>query len=150
MKPIGIMGAMLEEIAHLKEAMSISQIHVKGGREYICGKLFGRDVVLVFSRWGKVASALTATTLISTFNVDQIIFTGVAGGAAFHLNIGDVVIGKELYQHDMDASPLFEKFEIPFLSLKTFKADPDLLQHAEKGVLSFFTNQLPSSHLKEF
>ena len=140
---IGLMGAMHEEIAHLKPLMDVAQIQVIGGREYIRGKLFGIDTVLVFSRWGKVAAAATAATLIAEYQVDQIIFTGVAGATAKHLNIGDVVIATHLYQHDMDASPLFAKLEVPFLSLKFFGVDPFFLNTATKAAHSFFENKLP-------
>ena len=76
---------------------------------------------MVFSRWGKVAAATTTTQLINDFEIDEIIFTGVAGSIQNHINIGDIVIGKNLYQHDMDASPLLEPFEIPLLQKKYFE-----------------------------
>ncbi len=80
------------------------------------------DVVLVFSRWGKVAAATTASSLIAEFKIDQLIFTGVAGASAPTLNIGDIVISSQLYQHDMDARPLMPRHEnsltvLPFLKL---------------------------------
>ncbi|MCK5814842.1 MAG: 5'-methylthioadenosine/adenosylhomocysteine nucleosidase, partial [Flavobacteriaceae bacterium] len=92
---------------------------VKGQRSYFIGVLFNTDVVIVFSRWGKVASAATTTQLINDYNPSEIIFTGVAGGIDTHLNIGDIVIGKNLYQHDVDASPFFQKFHIPILNIKS-------------------------------
>ncbi len=114
----GIISAMQEEIqALLKEIQHVSTT-VKGMRTYYSGTLFEKQVVLVFSRWGKVASAATTAQLINDFNVEEIIFTGVAGAINSTLNIGDIVIGKNLYQHDMNASPLFEQFEIPMLEKK--------------------------------
>ena len=118
---IGIISAMQEEIQALHSFLKKETITLKGKREYYDGLLFGQPVVLVFSRWGKVASATTTTQLINDFNVDEIIFTGVAGSVHDDLNIGDIVIGKHLYQHDMDASPLLEKFEIPLLRKKYFE-----------------------------
>ncbi len=70
-------------------------------------------VVLVFSRWGKVAAASTVTHLIAQFGVDEVIFTRVADAVDPALNIGDIVIAGKLYQHDMDALPLFTRHEIP-------------------------------------
>ncbi|WP_456423582.1 5'-methylthioadenosine/adenosylhomocysteine nucleosidase [Lutibacter sp.] len=114
----GIISAMQEEIqALLNKLQNISTI-TKGMRTYYTGTLFDKKVVLVFSRWGKVASAVTTTQLINDFNIDEIIFTGVAGAIKPTLNIGDIVIGKKLFQHDMNASPLFEPFEIPLLKRK--------------------------------
>ena len=115
---IGIISAMQEEIqALLHELQQVSK-SVKGMRTYYTGTLFDKKVVLVFSRWGKVASAATTTQLINDFNVKEIIFTGVAGAIHPKLNIGDIVIGKNLYQHDLNAFPFYEKFEIPILKKK--------------------------------
>ncbi len=40
--------------------------------------------------------------LIDNYNVDYIINIGVAGGVNNNLNVGDIVIGKTLVQHDFD------------------------------------------------
>jgi|TARA_B110000967_G_C18886155_1_gene564099 adenosylhomocysteine nucleosidase len=116
---IGIISAMREEInALFDQLQDVSKIY-KGKRTYYSGVLYGKNVVLVFSRWGKVAAAATTTQLINDYEIDEIIFTGVAGSIHSDLDIGDIVIGRNLYQHDMDASPLFNKFEIPIIK-KTF------------------------------
>jgi adenosylhomocysteine nucleosidase len=135
---IGIISAMQEEIQALHSFIKNEKITKKGKREYYDGVLFGQPIVLVFSRWGKVASATTTTQLINDFNVDEIIFTGVAGSVHDDINIGDIVIGKNLYQHDMDASPLLEKFEIPLLRKKFFETNKPkraVLEQATKHFL---------------
>ena len=119
------MSAMREEIAALIDKIETTERVVKGMRTYYRGSLWGKDVVLVFSRWGKVASATTATHLINDFEVSEILFTGVAGAIEPSINIGDVVIGEELYQHDMDASPLVERFEVPLLRKKSFSSNTE-------------------------
>lgn len=112
---IAIISAMQEEIqALLNKLQNVSTIK-KGMRTYYVGTLFNKKVVLVFSRWGKVAAAATTTQLINDFDLDEIIFTGVAGGIHPNLNIGDVVIGKNLFQHDLNASPFYKRFEIPII-----------------------------------
>jgi len=120
---IGIISAMKEEIQALHNQLELRSTIEKGRRTYYHGKLFDQEVVLVFSRWGKVASATTATQLINDFEIDEIIFTGVAGGIKSKVRIGDIVIGKRLYQHDMDASPLIPKYEIPLLGKRAFQTD---------------------------
>ena len=105
---IGIISAMQEEIQALLVEIRNIKTSVKGMRTYYSGDLFDKKVVLVFSRWGKVASSATTTQLINDYNIDEIIFTGVAGAIKNDLNIGDIVIGKNLVQHDMDATPLFD------------------------------------------
>ncbi len=122
---VAIMSAMPEENHCLVAAMTEhSESITYGGRDYHRGKLWGQDVVIVFSRWGKVAAATTATTLITKFNAQEIIFTGVAGGVQRNLNVGDIVIGTALCQHDMDASPLFPRHEIPLLGQTQFIVEP--------------------------
>ncbi len=115
---------MNEEIDLLVAEMASDQISEQGKRSYHQGKLWDHPCVLAFSRWGKVAAAATATHLITRYGVSEIVFTGVAGGAAPNLRIGDVVIGSELCQHDMDASPLFARHEIPLLGTTFFVTEP--------------------------
>ncbi|HEY9168468.1 MAG TPA: 5'-methylthioadenosine/adenosylhomocysteine nucleosidase [Lutibacter sp.] len=115
---VGIISAMQEEIQALLHELQDVSTTEKGMRTYYTGTLFGKKVVLVFSRWGKVASAATTTQLINDFDVQEIIFTGVAGAIHPQLSIGDIVIGKNLYQHDLNAFPFYEKFEIPILRKK--------------------------------
>jgi len=74
---LGIMGAMPEEMDKIIAAISNKEIVEHGSRIYYRGNLFGQEVVAVFSRWGKVASATTVTHLILEFKVDRIVFTGV-------------------------------------------------------------------------
>lgn len=153
---IGIIGAMQEEIKLLSESMKIKETKLIGMREFYIGELFNKEVVLVFSRWGKVAAASTVTTLIEIFGVDLVLFTGVAGGADKALNIGDIVIADKLVQHDMDASALpgFKKFEIPLLGIDTFEAQENLISLAE-GSASYYISEcmeydVSKSDLEEF
>lgn len=118
---IGIISAMQEEMQALLNELKNTKTTTKGMRDYYTGTLYDKEVVLVFSRWGKVASAATTTQLINDFNPSEIIFTGVAGGITDQLNIGDVVIGKHLYQHDLDAQPFYKQFEVPILKKLYFK-----------------------------
>src|SRR5262245_1292446 len=100
---IGVVGAMPQEIAVLKRDLQNVRSQTRGMREYMEGTLYGKDVVLVFSRWAKVAAASTVTTLIEVYGVDLVVFTGVAGATDAALDIGDVVIASALVQHDLDA-----------------------------------------------
>lgn len=119
----GIISAMKEEIQAVIEVLEIESKQVKGMRTYYVGKLYGKPVVLVFSRWGKVASATTVTQLINDFKIDQIVFTGVAGAIHKDVQIGDIIVGKSLFQHDMNASPLVQTYEVPLLGKTSFLTD---------------------------
>ena len=122
--PIGIISAMKEEIQAIESALHVERTMVRGMRTYYTGRLFDQEVVLVFSRWGKVASATTVTQLVNDFEIKEVLFTGVAGGISSGVAIGDVVVGKSLYQYDMDASPLVAPMEVPLLRRKSFETDP--------------------------
>ena len=124
--PIAILSALAEEQVGLIEALESPLQVVHAGRAFWCGRLWGQPVVLALSRIGKVAAATTAVTLIEAFAVDRIVFTGVAGGVADGVKVGDVVVGRTLMQHDMDASPLFPRYEVPLYGQTVFDADPHL------------------------
>ncbi|OGB23823.1 MAG: 5'-methylthioadenosine/S-adenosylhomocysteine nucleosidase [Burkholderiales bacterium RIFCSPLOWO2_02_FULL_57_36] len=123
---LGIISAVQEEQAGLIESMQDTQTLTRGMRHYISGRLWDTDCICVLSRMGKVAAAATAAMLIERFDVSHIIFTGVAGSADPDICVGDLVIATHLVQHDMDASPLFPRFEIPLTGLSRFSTDAAL------------------------
>ena len=114
---------MHEELGALLAQMPDEQRVRVAGRDFWVGHLHGQPVVAVLSRIGKVAAAVTATVLLERFGARAIVFTGVAGGLAPGVNVGDVVVATELLQHDMDASPIFPKHEVPLMGLSRFAAD---------------------------
>jgi adenosylhomocysteine nucleosidase len=119
----GILSAMAQEqagvVAHLHEV----RVQRYAGREFQVGRWQDREVVLALSRIGKVAAATTAAALIERFGVSRIVFTGVAGGLHPSVRVGDTVIGTEFVQHDMDASPIFPRYEVPLYGRSRFPAD---------------------------
>ena len=126
MTRLALVSAMHEELAGVLARMPDEQKIVVAGREFWLGHWQGHEVVAVLSRIGKVAAATTATTLIERFGVTRMVFTGVAGGLASHVNVGDVVVAREFVQHDMDASPLFPRHEVPLTGVTHFPSDPVL------------------------
>ena len=149
--PIGIMSAMQEEIQLLYEQLEVESESEFGMRTYYSGKLQDKQVVLVFSRWGKVAAASTATTLIDKFGVTELIFSGVAGGIDERLNIGDIVIGERLIQHDMDATPIYSKYEIPLMNRTYFESNIEISERLATATENFLTlNELGSPFITEF
>jgi len=133
-RTIGIMGAMPEEIDGIVHLLTNCREVSMGKRTYYSGQLNGIDTVVVFSRWGKVAAATTATTLIHEFKITELLFTGVAGAIHSDLQIGDIVVGRRLIQHDMDARPLMKQYEIPLLSKTYFESDTSHLAIASKAI----------------
>ncbi|MFT8310024.1 MAG: 5'-methylthioadenosine/S-adenosylhomocysteine nucleosidase [Sporolactobacillus sp.] len=101
---LGIIGAMEEEVALLKERMDgVEQNEIAGCRFYK-GLLNGTEAVLLQSGIGKVSAALGTTLLIDHYHPTAVINTGSAGGTDINLNIGDVVISSSVIHHDADAT----------------------------------------------
>ena len=125
-KPTAILSALAEEQRGLIALLGRPVCVRYAGRDFWCGQLFGQPVVLALSRIGKVAAATTAAALIERFGVARIVFTGVAGGLGDGVQVGDIVVADRFVQHDMDASPLFPRFEIPLYGQTVFAADADL------------------------
>jgi adenosylhomocysteine nucleosidase len=126
--PVAIVAAMHEELSALLAQMPDEHRVRAAGRDFWVGHLHGQPVVAVLSRIGKVAAAVTATVLLERFSVRAIVFTGVAGGLAPGVNVGDLVVASELLQHDLDASPLFPKYEVPLMGMARFPADAALAE----------------------
>ncbi len=121
-----ILSALPEEQAGLSSALQAPERIVLAGRTFHCGMLEGQEVVLALSGIGKVAAATTATALIERFGAARIVFTGVAGGLGDGVQVGDVVVAHDYLQHDMDASPLFPRWELPGYGRARLACDPHL------------------------
>lgn len=136
---IGLLGAMPEEINYIIPLIENKREEKIGKRTFYIGNIGEHEVVLVYSRIGKVAAATTVSTLILHYNITQLIFTGVAGAIHPDVKIGDIVLAKELVQHDMNAFPLMPRHEIPLLAKTFFEVDTKLLESskiaAEKALL---------------
>jgi adenosylhomocysteine nucleosidase len=124
--PTAILSALAEEQQGLLDLMRQPRCVARAGREFWQGELQGQPVVLALSRIGKVAAATTATTLIEAFGVKQLVFTGVAGGVGPGVRVGDVVVATGFVQHDMDASPIFPRYQIPLYGREHFACDEPL------------------------
>ncbi|MDE2617044.1 MAG: 5'-methylthioadenosine/adenosylhomocysteine nucleosidase [Burkholderiales bacterium] len=118
-----VLSALAEEQRGLLERLQRPQRVNRAGREFWLGELHGTPVVLALSRIGKVAAATTTTTLIEAFGAQRLVFTGVAGGIAPGVQVGDVVVAQAFVQHDMDASPLFPRYQIPLYGRERFACD---------------------------
>ena len=102
MGKIAILGAMVEEIEPiLTKVENINEIAYANNTFYEA-TYKGKEVVIAYSKIGKVFSTLTATLLIEKFGCDMLLFSGVAGGISPELNIGDLIIADGLCQHDLD------------------------------------------------
>lgn len=121
---IGIMAAMHEELKRIVAMLKEVTEEKVGQKTVYLGLLNQQQVVVVFSGWGKVASASTTTMLVERYQISKLVFTGVAGAIPQYLKIGDIVIGSTFVQHDMDCAGVLgiKRFEIPLLSLTEIPA----------------------------
>lgn len=124
MRIIGIIGAMEEEVAMLKEKMTEVTVEKKAGMEFFKGKLNGRDAVVVRSGIGKVNAGICTQILADDFQVSAVINTGIAGSLKNEINIGDIVLSTDTMQHDVDAREFgYPLGQIPRMDTLAFPAD---------------------------
>ncbi len=150
---IGILSALPEELQALLDLMPDERRTALAGREFWQGHLHGVDVVAVVCGIGKVAAATTATLLWQRFGVTGLVFTGVAGGLGEGVRVGDIVVANALLQHDMDAFPLFPRYEMPGYGRSRFSVHTEWqtrLAHAARTVLDELPQRLSADTLHRF
>ena len=103
---IGIIGAMEMETQGLCAAMTKTVTETVSGIRFTSGLLEGHPVVVATCGVGKVAAAMCAEAMILRFDAKALLNTGVAGGLAEGLVVGDVVVADRVVQHDMDTSAI--------------------------------------------
>ena len=153
MGTLAVVTAMHEEQRALMPLLHESRRLEVGGRTFHAGLMRGRPVVLARSGIGKVAAATTTALLIQACEADQLVFTGAAGGVGAGVRVGDVVVARELLQHDMDASPLFPRFEVPLTGRSRFASDApltDALRAASLHCLNRAVEHLGEAHMTDF
>ena len=100
--PIGIIGAMPQEIKTLSDHLQNIKKTQLAGEPVYSGRINDVEVVLIQSGIGKVNATIATALMIERFKPFAIINTGSAGGIDQRLNIGDIVIGSNITHHDVD------------------------------------------------
>lgn len=102
MKEIGIIVAMNEEreaILNIMDDVTVEQVY---NLRFLKGTIKGKKCILAKSGVGKVNAARTTQAMIDKFDIQYVINLGAGGSVNSMLNIGDVVVGKHVVQHDFD------------------------------------------------
>jgi len=99
---IGILCAMREELEPILEYVEVKEVIDYGRNKYYLARFQNKDLVLAYSKIGKVNSATTATIMVEKFNARKVLFSGVAGAVDEDLKIGDLIIATKTCQHDID------------------------------------------------
>jgi len=128
---IGIMGAMQEEIEPLLEYFDDIEVVEYAKNRYYKTKYNSHDVVIAYSKIGKVFATLTATTMIEKFGVEKLLFSGVAGAINPELKIGDLIVAKGLCQHDLDITAFGHPYGFVPEGEVCINADRDLIELAK-------------------
>ena len=128
---IGIIGAMEEEVAALKDDMEVQETIEQASMVFCKGTLCGKEVVVVRSGIGKVNAGICAQILVDRFQADTLINTGIAGSLDAKIDIGDMVISTDALYHDMDATVFGDPVgQVPRMDTLAFPADETLVQKA--------------------
>ena len=128
-----ILSAMKEELEALRSHLQVERSSSWGGLPHTTGFLFGRRVTVGLSGVGKTLSAAVTQRLCEQLRPEFILFSGLAGAINPAYRVGDIVLGGELVQHDMDASPLgFSRGEIPFSGIRILQGSELLLERASR------------------
>ncbi len=143
-----IISALPEEQTGLHQLLRNSERLTQVPRMLEHGLIHNKPVILALAGVGKVAAATTATMLIERHKVDRIIFTGVAGAVASQINVGDIVIGSQYLQHDVDASPLFPRYEIPTTGISRYAGDVKLIAMLLEALHAAYTSEKGQKALK--
>ena len=96
---IAVMSAFAPELEILKGELRDSSEHFANGVNFTTGTLEGHRVVLFLSGISVVNAAMTAQLAFDRFDIDRIVFSGIAGGVDPSLGIGDVVIATRWGQY---------------------------------------------------
>ncbi len=125
---IGLIGAMAEEIELFRRNMLITGTKRYARTDYHLGSIHGQDVVLVQAGIGKVKSTISTQILIDRFDVDMIVFTGLAGALTPNLKKGDLVVANQVVQYDFDLTAFGRRHgELPDIG-RLLEPDPKLVK----------------------
>ena len=131
---IGIIAAEQEEFESILEEMKEEDRKEIYELTFVKGKIKEKACILVKGGVGKVNAARATQILIDNFKPDYIINVGVAGGLNPMLNIGDIVIGETLVQHDFDITAFgHTKGYIPGVGDKIY-SDEYLINKIEEAI----------------
>ena len=129
---IGIIVATIEELEAVKEIMSELEKETIYDLDFYKGRINSNNYILVKCGVGKVNAARTTQILTDSFSLQYIVNVGVAGGLSSNLQIGDIVIGEKLVQHDFDITAFGHEKGYITDTGKIFKSDKVLVEKFRK------------------
>lgn len=123
---------MPEEIAPLLEKVGEYTLTEYAGNKYYQAKYAGHNLVIAYSKIGKVFSTLTATTMLQKFGAELLLFSGVAGAINPKLKIGNLIAATRLCQHDLDITAFGHPYGYVPEGKQFIQADAGLIAKAKE------------------
>lgn len=131
---IAVIGAMEQEVEHLRDAIENPESRTIANSEFTTGSYGQHELILVKSGIGKVNAAMTTTILLEKYKPDVVINTGSAGGYDPSLQVGDIVVSSEVRHHDVDVRAFgYEMGQVPGMPA-AFIADANLIERAKQAI----------------
>lgn len=109
MKKICIIAAISEEFDAIEQIMNNKEQKLIYEIEIIEGIINNKECILAKSGVGKVNATRTTQILIDNYDIEYVINVGSAGGLKQDLNIGDIIIGTKIVQHDFNITAFGHK-----------------------------------------
>ncbi|MGQ2908007.1 MAG: 5'-methylthioadenosine/S-adenosylhomocysteine nucleosidase [Aliihoeflea sp.] len=94
-----VISAFQPEWTLLQEMIEDREDHLINGTAFITGTLEDKPVVLFLSGVSMVNAAMTTQMALDHFEIENIVFSGIAGGVDPALTVGDVVVAEEWSQY---------------------------------------------------
>ena len=85
---------------------------------------------------GKGGGGTAAHGVVQAFSGGGIVFPGVGRRVGCGVSVGDIVVAQDYVQHDMDVSPLFERWCVPGYDGVRLPCDPTLTAILSEAVES--------------
>ncbi|MGM9549015.1 MAG: 5'-methylthioadenosine/adenosylhomocysteine nucleosidase [Faecousia sp.] len=131
MSKLGIIGAMQIEVEILLRQLKNETSCTIAGSTFYEGTLSELPVVIVQCGVGKVNAAICAQILCDCFGVTHLVNTGIAGSLSAELDIGDLVVSRDVMYHDFDCVHFGYPYgRVPGMDVTAFPADDALLAYA--------------------
>lgn len=130
---IAILGAMEEEISPILSMLGEYEKIEYAENIYYKSNYAGHDIVLAYSKIGKVNATMTATIMLEKFECKTLLFTGVAGSLNPSLKIGDILYATKTAQHDLDITAFGHPYGyVPGISI--FEETSDRLNDLARNI----------------
>lgn len=132
MKKFGILCAMEREINPFIDVIKNQTLSKKAMLNFCDGMIINVPVVGVYCGVGKINAAIATQILIDQFNVDYIIFSGIAGGMVPKIKIFNTIVCTEVVCHDTNNEILTDYH--PWMVEPCFHANNELIEYAKAVV----------------